>query len=211
MFAAAIPPAAVAVRFGSEAKRPTRRAWQAEVLRFRTSSNAPIRLEGVGDCTLSAAKLNAPSPRSAPLRAAFASQRFASHAKRRPFRGPFRFLGRSGKKEAENNRPFRRGELCAFLSTSSMPTGNVNPATDRGTRWRGSEPRLGRQGGASRAGIPPNNVHRGPAFRFKSVSCRFHRFNYVSRTYHPGEPARAIVALLASENVTAQQLAAVWD
>jgi hypothetical protein len=100
----------------------------------------------------------------------FAPRSFRSasqlNAKKRPFRGPFRFLGRSGKKEAENNRPFRRGELCAFLSTSSMPTGNVNPATDRGTRWRGSEPRLGRQGGASRAGIPPNNVHRGPAFRF---------------------------------------------
>ena len=46
--------------FWVEPKRPTRRAWQAEALRFRTSSNAPIRLEGVGDCTLSAAKLNAP-------------------------------------------------------------------------------------------------------------------------------------------------------
>jgi hypothetical protein len=36
---------------------------QAEALRFRTSWNAPIRLEGVGDCTLSPAKLNAPRHR----------------------------------------------------------------------------------------------------------------------------------------------------
>ena len=31
-----------------------------QALRFRTSWNASIRLDGVGDCTLSAAKLNAP-------------------------------------------------------------------------------------------------------------------------------------------------------
>jgi hypothetical protein len=46
MFAAAILPAAAALRFGSEPKRPTRRAWQAEALRFRISWNATIPVSG---------------------------------------------------------------------------------------------------------------------------------------------------------------------
>ncbi len=107
------------------------------------------------------------APRSAPLRA-------VSHrnAKRRPFRGPFHCFagGRSTSEEVRASyAPF-----VAIFDADRDAARTVNPATDRGTRWRGSEPRLRRQGGASRAGVPPNNVHRGPAFplqaRFVSVS-----------------------------------------